>query len=189
MNIRTAVCCASLALALSGCASNSTLSSCDTSQPLATQYALGPGDVILVTVFRHEDLSGEFTIDDRGAVAIPLAGVVDASGLTTRELEVVLADHLTSQGYLVNPQITVAPVVLRPFYILGEVANPGEYEYRGSMLLLNAAALAGGFGYRAKQSGVRIERTLPDGSRCVVYGDTVTVILPGDVIHVPERFF
>jgi len=147
-------------------------------------YHLGPGDLVRVNVFQQAELSGQFRLDGEGDLALPLAGEIHAGRLTTRELEQAIAARLREGGYLRNPQVGVQVLTYRPFYIVGEVRRPGEYEYRAGMTLINAAALAGGYTYRARDSAVTIER-----GGCVMGTGPDTPVLPGDVIRVPERFF
>jgi protein involved in polysaccharide export with SLBB domain len=137
-----------------------------------------------VTVFRQEQLSGEFRIDGSGSLSLPLVGDVQASGLTMRELETRIADKLKDEGYLVNPRVSAEVLIFRPFYILGEVNNPGQYEYTNGMTVTNAVALAGGYTYRADGDDIEIRRT-----DCAVSADPTTKVLPGEVVFVPERFF
>lgn len=149
-------------------------------------YTLASGDRIKVTVFQHEDLSGEFQLDGNGRYAMPLIGEVDAYGLTTRELEQRVRERF-ADGYLVDPQVSVEVLNYRPFFILGEVARPGQYEYQAGMTVIQAVTIAGGFSYRANQAGVTIKRG-GSGAKGVRVGAD-TQVLPGDVIEVPERFF
>ncbi len=149
-------------------------------------YRLGPGDQVRIVVFRHPDLSGEFELDGRGAFSMPLIGEVRANGLTARELEEKIAT-MYADGYLVNPVVSVEVLTYRPFYILGEVNRPGQYEYESGMTVLNAVAKAGGFTYRAKQDGIMLQRGGANAPPVVVSGNTR--IQPGDIITVPERFF
>ncbi len=149
-------------------------------------YRLGPGDQVRIVVFRHPDLSGEFELDGRGAFSMPLIGEVRANGLTARELEEKIAS-MYADGYLVNPVVSVEVLTYRPFYILGEVNRPGQYEYESGMTVLNAVAKAGGFTYRAKQDGIMVQRGGANAPPVVVSGNTR--IQPGDIITVPERFF
>ena len=150
-------------------------------------YQLGPNDQIRVTVFRHEDLSGEFELDGEGYFAMPLVGEILAGGLTARQLENEIEVQLKGGGYLVNPQVSLEVLNYRPFYIVGEVRQPGSYAYVNGMTVINAVALAGGFTYRASQSSITITRGGSGGSEA--YAEPQTQVLPGDVIEVPERFF
>ena len=150
------------------------------------QYRLGSGDQLRVTVFGHDDLSGTFQIGSDGGVSLPLIGEVRADNLTLPELERAITGKL-SPDYLKNPQVSVEVVNYRPFYIIGEVKNPGSYAYVGGMRVVNAIAMAGGFTYRAKESEVYITRA--EGSGRQEKATKGTLVLPGDVIEVPERFF
>jgi polysaccharide export outer membrane protein len=149
-------------------------------------YRLGSGDKVKVVVFNHEDLSGEFTLDGAGNFAMPLIGEVKAGGLTSRELEQRIAEKY-KDGYLVDPQVGVEVENYRPFYILGEVKNPGSYPYVNGMTVHNAVALAGGFTYRAKQNSFLLQRGGSGAQGTQVGGDQA--ILPGDIVTVQERFF
>jgi protein involved in polysaccharide export with SLBB domain len=150
-------------------------------------YRLGPGDALRVTVFRHEDLSGEFTLDGDGYFAMPLVGEVLGGGRSARELENEIETALRSGGYLVEPQVSIQVLNYRPFYIIGEVNNPGSFEYVNGMTVINAVALAGGFTYRADQDDIIISRGGSSGPEIQAAPDTE--VLPGDIIEVTERFF
>ncbi|MEM7025625.1 MAG: polysaccharide biosynthesis/export family protein [Pseudomonadota bacterium] len=150
-------------------------------------YQLGPGDQVRVTVFRHDDLSGEFPMDGEGYFAMPLVGEILGGGLTARQLENEIEVRLKEGGFLVNPQVGVEVLNYRPFYIIGEVNNPGSYQYVSGMTVINAVALAGGFTYRADKGDILINRGGSAGPELEGLPDTE--ILPGDIINVTERFF
>ena len=151
-------------------------------------YKLGPGDRVRVTTFRHLDLSGEFQLDGGGSFAMPLIGEVHGGGMDARQLETAIEQRLKDGGYLVNPQVSIEVLNYRPFYIIGEVNNPGSYQYVNGMRVINAVALAGGFTYRADQGDIVINR---GGSHGPQVDDVLldTEVLPGDIITVTERFF
>jgi len=149
-------------------------------------YRLGTGDQVRVTVFGHEDLSGEFEVGSDGRISLPLIGEVPAAQLTLQELEAAITSKL-KPDFLKNPQLSVDVVSYRPFYIIGEVKNPGSYAYVGGMRVVNAVAMAGGFTYRARESELLISRAAGSGEKEAA--DQNTMVLPGDVIEVPERFF
>lgn len=150
-------------------------------------YTLGSGDKVRVTVFGHEDLSGEFEVDGSGNVSLPLIRNIKAEGLTVRQLEQVIIERL-SPDYLINPSVSVEVLNYRPFYIYGEVTKPGSYPFVNGMTVVNAVAMAGGFTYRARTGSVRIVRA-NDPQRKQMTADKDTPVLPGDVIEVPERYF
>jgi polysaccharide export outer membrane protein len=151
------------------------------------EYRLGAGDQVRVTVFGQQDLSGEFTVDGGGVVSLPLIGNVPAGGATVRELSTRIADKL-QPDYLRNPRVNVEVLNYRPFYIIGEVNKPGSYPFVNGMTVINAVALAGGYTYRARANEVMVTRS-NDPERKKQRAQHDTVVMPGDVIEVPERFF
>ena len=76
----------------------------------------------------------------------------------------------------------------RPFYILGEVKAPKSYPYVDGMTYLNAVAIAGGYTYRAKKDHVVVTR-MNDPQKRELTLNMDEKVMPGDVIHVEERFF
>jgi polysaccharide export outer membrane protein len=149
---------------------------------------LQAGDKIKVTVYGEDKLTGEYEIDPGGSVSLPLAGTVQAAGLTKSELEQLLSKKFSSANYLKNPKVTVDIATFRPFYVLGEVEKPGEYPYKGGLNVVSAIAVAGGNTYRASRSNVLIQRVGEAGFHEYPMSSTVPVY-PGDLIRVPERYF
>lgn len=150
-------------------------------------YRLGAGDRVRVTVFGEPEMTGEFSVDGSGRLAMPLIGYVGASGQTAAQLERRLRDKL-HPDYLRNPSVTVAVVAYRPFYIVGEVNKPGSYPYVSRMTVLNAVALAGGFTRRARQGSFYIKRSETAPTRRLDAAPD-SVVLPGDVVTVRRRLF
>ena len=150
-------------------------------------YKLGSGDVIKITVFKQEELSGEYTINGAGQIALPLIGDVNTKDLTVKQVEEAIANKL-KPDYLLNPRVNVQVLNYRPFYILGEVKAPKSYPYVDGMTYLNAVAIAGGFTYRAKEDHVMVIR-MNDSKKNEIRLNMDEKVMPGDVIHVEERFF
>jgi polysaccharide export outer membrane protein len=148
-------------------------------------YRLGPGDELRINVYGEEDLSGEYAVDGSGTVSMPLLGEIQVAGLTLRELESQLTASLDAD-YLRNPSVSAEVLNYRPFYIIGEVMTGGEFPYQDGITVLNAVAIAGGFTFRARESGIEVSR---GGETFVVRDPAQEPVLPGDVITVPERFF
>jgi polysaccharide export outer membrane protein len=187
---RVFVCNALLAVGLlvSGCSAGS-LSEVEQQSMAAAATAppkLQPGDKIRIDVYGEDKLSGEHQIDQSGQISLPLAGTIKAQGLTQSELEQGLSQKFRSE-YLKNPKVTVTITTLQPFYVVGEVGKPGQYEYRSGLNVLTALAIAGGPTYRASRSTVEIQRR--GKTRMSEYPISASVpVLPGDVIKVPERY-
>ena len=154
----------------------------------AAQYRFGASDQIRITVFNQPNLSGEFTVDGTGFIALPLSGPVKAGDATARELEKAVADILTRGAFLVNPSVAVQVIQYRPYYILGEVAQPGSYPYTTSLTVRNAVAAARGFTYRANTRRVFIQRAGESNEKLYELTPS-TMVMPGDTIRIPERLF
>jgi polysaccharide export outer membrane protein len=151
------------------------------------EYVLGTGDKLRVVVFGHEDLSGEFEIDSAGRLSLPLIRDVGAAGMTTEELAQSITARL-KPDYLKNPKVNVEVINYRPFYIMGEVANPGSYPYVNDMTVLTAVAVAGGFTYRASKDKIYLVRE-SETEQERIRVTTETMLQPGDLVEVKERFF
>lgn len=147
-------------------------------------YRLGAGDKVRVLMFGEDDLSGTFSIDGEGRVALPLVGSVRVDGLTAPQAERAIADTF-ADGYLRDPRVAVEVVDHRPFYILGEVRTPGAYPYTDGLTFLGAVAVAGGFTYRANEKTAEVSRDGADPQRL----DFFEAVQPGDVIRVRQRLF
>ena len=153
----------------------------------APRYKLQAGDRIQITVFGHEELSGNFAIDDGGSIAFPLLGRVRLDGLTLYQAEGLLI-HALKPDYLVDPRVGIQIREHRPIYILGEVANPGSYPYRQGLTVTEAVALAGGFTFRANEDALRIKRA-SDPARRGQTATPATRVLPGDTVRVDAGLF
>src|SRR5256885_11950127 len=169
-------------LLVSGCTAGSLSEAEQQSLAAAATAApkLQPSDKIRINVYGEDRLSGEYEIDQSGQISLPLAGTIEAQGLTQAELEQALAKKFRSE-YLKNPKVTVTITTLQPYYIVGEVAHPGEFPYRSGLNVLTALAIAGGPTYRASRSTVNIQRR--GEATMTKYPLSASVpILPGDVI-------
>ena len=149
-------------------------------------YRLGPGDKLRITVFNEPDLSGEYEVDGSGNLSLKLIGAVPAVGSTLPDLAGLIETRLRD-GYLLNPKVAIDVLNYRPFYVLGEVNSPGSYPFVAGMTVLKAIALAGGFTYRARESKIELIRASAPDKKIMV--DPETLIMPGDILRVKERFF
>lgn len=151
-------------------------------------YTLGPGEMVRVVVFGQTQLTGQFSVNDRGDISVPLLGDIPASGETTDQLARNIETALTDKKILLNPNVSVEVVKYRPVFILGEVVKPGQYSYEPGMTALTLVAIAGGFTYRAQTGYLAILRK-SDGKVIEGRAKRGADIEPGDVVTVFERYF
>jgi polysaccharide export outer membrane protein len=151
-------------------------------------YRLGPGDVVRLITFGEDGLTGEFRVSDSGMIALPLIGEVRAAGLSPGALATQVGAVLVQANLLRAPSVSAEVVSYRPIFILGEVSKPGQYPYQPGMTVVTAAAVAGGFTYRAIQDYASVVRT-QDGVAIEGKASRQSFIQPGDVITVFERRF
>lgn len=184
-----------MALMVVGCGPQPPMSTMTIQQPSqGTQnlrlgeYRVAPGDRLRVTVLSDTELSGEYEVDSTGMISPRMAGRMIVLGMSTPEIETMLADRYRSGGYLRNPRLSVDLVSRRPFYIIGEVTRPGSFPYVSGINVVQAIAIAGGYTRRASKTRITIQRfNAQQGQEETVTEDSP--VGPGDIIRVPERWF
>jgi len=149
-------------------------------------YRLGAEDKVKVTVFGEPDLSGEFVVDSSGVLSAPFLGQIQVKGMTLRDFEAAYGAKLREAQILRDPRVSAEVTSFRPIYVLGEVKKPGQYAFVSGMTVQKAVALAEGYTYRASESSVEITRA---GKKFTVDVTPQTIVLPGDEIRIPERYF
>ena len=178
----------------------------------AQSYLLRPGDKLEVTVWQEPKLNRVVVVAPDGRISFPLAGRIKAGGSSVDAVEAALKARLAKQ-YTSDIDVTVAIAeikekppkppappeekILPGIFVTGEVAKPGRYEYRSSINVLQAIALAGGLGPFAAEKRIKVRRK--EGSTETLYqfdyeafteGYDLTgnmQLLSGDVVIVPER--
>jgi protein involved in polysaccharide export with SLBB domain len=185
-----------LMLALIGCPPSRPAPAVAT-MPQIPAATLGPDDLVAITVYLEESLSGEYTVDDQGSLDLPLLGSLSVRGLTAGELADALETRL-ADGYLRDPDVRVQVVEFnsRKVSVLGMVREPGRYPFRDGMTLVQAIAEAGGTTDSALLSSMRIARTDPKTQEQTLYEAPfrdITLgkypdfyLMPGDVVVVQE---
>ncbi|MDF7775437.1 polysaccharide export protein [Sphingomonas sp. AOB5] len=161
-------------------------------------YVVGPFDSIEVDVYGVPDLKRTVAVDASGTFSYPLAGVVQASGLTPRQI----ADEVSKKlrPYIKEPQVTVNVTQMNSANLTvdGQVARPGNYPVVGRQTLMRAIAVAGGTAEYAKLEDVVVFRTV-QGQRYVGIYNLAAIrrgayadpeLFPNDIVIVgdsPER--
>ncbi len=164
-------------------------------------YRLSPNDLIYVKVFQEDDLNSTLRVAEDGTIIFPLIGSVKIGGQSVDSATKTIRDLLNAR-FLVNPQVTVTVLgyANRHITVLGQVQKPGDYNLRdqGSISLLQAVGMAGGFTRLANSANIIVKRQV-DGAEKILHlnGKTMAsdtqsdpfVVVPGDTITVTERFF
>jgi polysaccharide export outer membrane protein len=174
-------------------------------------YVIQPGDRLSISVLEDPSLNTNALVRPDGRISMPLAGSLQAAGVTPEQLQSAIRDNL-SRDFVSPPTVTVALVALgapgdqeaaaqgptAQIYVLGEVSRPGVYEVELPIDALRLLALAGGPSVFAARQRVQIRRRMPDNGETVMLFDyeaveeglTPSALVPlqdGDVVVVPER--
>lgn len=130
-------------------------------------YVLGPQDSINVRVVDLAEFDpktlGPIRIDEQGNIHLPLAGRIQAAGLTVEQLEQLVASRLSK--IMKNPEVAVSIADFRnhPVSVLGAVKNPGVYQITGKKTLFEVLSLAGGLNPDASNQ-IKITRVASEGT-------------------------
>ena len=162
----------------------------------ATDYVIGPDDLLSVVFWRDQQLSGDVLVRPDGKISLPLLDDVQAAGLTPQQLR----DRLVGEArrFVSDPIATVVvrQVNSRKVYITGFIARPGQYALTPAMTVLQLIATAGGLQDFAKTKDIRIVRSENGKSSSIRFDyDEITKnpdkaaktfeLKPGDTIIVP----
>jgi len=158
----------------------------------STDYQLGAGDLVSISVYDEPDLSIELRIGQSGNISYPLLGDISVAGLSPKDLETKLTEKLKGP-YLIDPSVSVSIKEYRPFYMTGEVEKPGSYSFHPGLTVARAISIAGGFTERASKSKIYVVHDSSQaGSTTSIEKrriDIEDVVSPGDVITVEQSFF
>lgn len=138
-------------------------------------YKIAPMDTLTIRVFGMPDLTGDYQVDLRGNLSMPLIGEVTAIGRTPAELDKLLTAKY-SEKYLENPDVSIGIKAATGHTVTvdGSVKRPGSYPVIGPMTLMQAVALAQGTDELANAHRVAIFRTI-DGKRQAAAFDLVSI--------------
>ncbi len=112
--------------------------------PNSAEYEVQPGDILTITVWKEQDLTGDVLVRPDGGLSFPLVGDLVASGKTVTALRKDVVQRL--QRYLPNPVVTVAVKQIggNEIYVVGKVQRPGEFPFTRALDVMQALSLAGG---------------------------------------------
>lgn len=111
----------------------------------SADYRVGEGDVLFVSVYGEDDMSGSFTVGAGGVLNYPIAKDVVVTGLTAAQIAERLTERL-DRDILEDPRVSVKveACISQQVDVLGAVNAPGEFYLCGTTSLLDILARAGG---------------------------------------------
>lgn len=138
-----------------------------------TEFLIGPEDVLVVTVWRNQELSKEVIVTPDGRISLPLIGDIVAAGLSAQALSKHVADRLAE--YMSTPTVSVQVKEINSYHIfaVGEVSRPGKIVLKSFTSVLQGISYAGGFTTFASRNNVHVLRNVKNGQ-----GETKQVMIP-----------
>ncbi len=158
-------------------------------------YRLGAEDIMLVSVWKDEQLTREVVVRPDGMFSFPLVGDIQAEDRTVEDIRGDLVKRLTK--YIPNPNVSVAvtKVISNKVYVVGRVNKPGEYLVGHYTDVLQALSLAGGLTPFAAENDIKVMRRVRGEQYAIPfrYGDVRKgreleqniILRRGDVVMVP----
>ena len=159
-------------------------------------YLLKPGDTLAISVWREEVLDRELIVLPDGSITFPLAGRIEVKGISTPEVEKLVADALAE--YLAEPVVTVSVLETggNRVYLVGKIANPGPVVLSGPTTISQVLSVIGAFDRFADEDEIKILRGIGKDARYIHfdYDDLIDgenpemasmLLEAGDVIIVP----
>jgi polysaccharide export outer membrane protein len=147
----------------------------------ALGYRIGPGDLLKVVVWKHDELSAQVAVRPDGAISLPLVGDVPATGRSASEIAGDVQQRL-HHFYQDDPPVTVQVQEVKSYkiYVIGEVNKPGEFAPNQEVTVLMSLSLAGGFTRFADTDRIVIVRRDARGVRRIPF-DYSAVVRHGDL--------
>jgi polysaccharide export outer membrane protein len=126
-------------------------------------YRIQPGDLLIVSVWKEQDLQSEVLVRPDGGLSFPLVGDIAAAGRTIEDLRVTMIERL--RKFIPDPAVTIAVKQLggNRIYVLGKVNRPGEFLFSRPIDVMQALSLAGGATSFAALDDIQILRREPRG--------------------------
>lgn len=159
------------------------------------EYRLGAEDVMLISVWKDEQLTREVVVRPDGMFSFPLIGDIQAEDRTVDQIRTDLVQRLTKYIPNANVSVAVTKVVSYKVYVVGRVNKPGEYLIGHYTDVLQALSLAGGLTPFAAENDIKVMRRMGREQHAIPfrYGDIrkgreleQNIILQrGDVVMVP----
>ena len=158
-------------------------------------YLVNPGDVLIISVWKEEDLQRQIIVRPDGSFSFPLTGDIVAKGRSIEEIRAAVGEQL--EKFIPDPVVTVSAQELNGniVYVIGQVNRPGEFRAARRVDVMQALSMGGGTTTFAKLGDIKILRrvngkliAIPFDYKDIEKGKRLNqniVLEPGDVVVVP----
>ena len=125
---------------------------------LAPKFVIGVGDVLGVTFWREQAMSGDVVVRPDGKISLPLLNDVQAAGYTPEQLAAIVGK--AAAKYVADPlaSVIVRQINSRKVFVLGAVGKQGPVVLTSDMTVLQLIALVGGLQEYADKKGIVVVR-------------------------------
>jgi protein involved in polysaccharide export with SLBB domain len=160
--------------------------------PVTAEYAIGPGDEILLRVWGQVSLDLRLSVDRAGMVYIPQVGNIAVSGIQFKQLPDYLKNQLGRVFRNFDLSVNMGQLRSIQIYVMGQARRPGTYTVSSLSTLINALFASGGPSAQGSMRRVQLKRGLKIISEIDLYdlflqGDKTgdVRLLPEDIIYIP----
>jgi polysaccharide export outer membrane protein len=132
-------------------------------------------------------------------VNLPFIGSVEVANKTADQIDQEITSALNNYFRNIDIMVNIKDPVQRSVYVVGQVRNPGRFEFEYGDRVIHALGRAGGMQDHARENGLVLVRREPDGRdhayrldfssvhRFIAPGDIH--LQPSDVVFVPKDRF
>jgi protein involved in polysaccharide export with SLBB domain len=112
--------------------------------PIGPDYALGPGDELVIDYWGASSQHIQRAVDREGRIAIPEAGTLVVAGRTLGEAQQMVERLLAKQLRGISVDVTLGKLRTVRAFVVGDIKNPGAYDISSLSTPLSALIAAGG---------------------------------------------
>lgn len=168
----------------------------DSTGSKSSKYTLGPDDVVKITVTNHPEFTGTFSINTEGKIQYAYGAEVSVNGLTKERLKGKIEGIVSTYVNAPEVSVIITEYKSKVFYVLGEIAKPGQYHMHSESITLKEAVTMAGLPTQAaslRKAKIFASRNNGGGTKEVDLYDVLysgeqmedIVLNPGDSLYIP----
>ena len=160
--------------------------------PVPSNYQVGPGDVIDVQLYGHENETYQLVVGRNGQINFPRLGPISVAGQLFSAVSSQIESRVDHQLIGVHASVTMSQTRSIQVFVMGDAFRPGVYTVSGLATITSALYAAGGI---SRTGSLRRVQLIRDGQvidtldlyDLLIHGSTRNdeTLLQGDVVFVP----